>query len=242
MRPFRIVVLACALAACGLAGRATAADTKGKLLVTGSFGVGAVDYSETRTFTQFVEQGRIDAAYTNSGKVGVELGLQYNLVPHFGLQAGYALNNRDTDATITASIPHPFYFNQPRTATAQATDYSYRESIIFVDLVGNGRSGKWEYDVFAGVSFFKVEPDVVSEIQFNQTYPYDSVTITGTPKTSLSANKTGYNVGANLDYHFSEHVGFGIQGRYSRAKFSFVTTPGNNLDLDAGGFQAGAGI
>jgi opacity protein-like surface antigen len=237
----RSISVVTTLACCALAGSAAAQD-KGRLFANGSFGVGSLDYSESRTFTQFVEQGRIAADYKNKGKLGGEIGLQYNVLPHLGLMAGYTLSNRDTTGTFTATVPHPFFFNQPRTAQGETSGYSYKENAVFVDLVGTGRSGNWEFDVFGGATFFKIQPDVISEVQYTQTYPYDSITITGAPKSSLSANKTGFNVGAGLDYHAGAHFGFGLQGRFSRAKVTFTPTPGNNLEIEAGGFQAAAGL
>jgi hypothetical protein len=113
--------------------------------------------------------------------------------------------------------------------------------VFHTDVVVSGRSGSLRFAGFAGASFFKVKADLLERIQFTQTYPYDTVQVTGTPAQKAEDSPVGWNVGASLDYAFSPHFGLGIQGRFSGASAELAAGQ-NKIKVDAGGLDVAFGV
>ena len=220
------------------------ADKKFRLVLNGAFGTRTLDFSESRKFTEFVEQTTLEARYQDKPGPGFDVGVQYNVVRHFGVLASFSAMSGDGSASYSAALPHPLYFNQPRRVSGSIDGLKYKEAGGHLDLVGSGASGALEFAAFAGATFFNVQVDLAEAIHYTQSYPYDSVTITGVPAKQFSDSPIGFNVGGRLDYGFGQarRFGVGVQARFSRASVKLVPSEGNSLTFDVGGIQLGAGL
>ena len=210
------------------------AEVKSQTLsVPGSFPL----YGETATFTSTV-------AINNAPMVNLEGGgrLWRNL---FGSAAFTWRLKSSSGSDVTASIPHPLYGGEPRTATTNVSPLEHYQSAIHISLA-------WEMKVaekatvrfFGGPSFFGVKQDVVSAITVQEAgAPYTSVTISGATLTRLSDfGAVGYNVGLDGTYMFSRRVGAGVLVRLAGGTVD-LTGPGDmKFSVDAGGFDVGLGI
>lgn len=214
-----------------------------RAILNGAFAPTSLSYDETRRFTEFAEPGTLDASYKDDPAPGLDLGLQYNFTKHLGVLAGFSRVSRSGGGTFSASLPHPLYFNQHRKVDGSLEGYDYMESAGHLDFVASRSSGAFELAVFAGATRFSVKTDVVDRLQYSHTYPYDSVTVTGTPKKRFSQSPKGFNVGGRLDYGLgrAKRVGLGLQLRYSRASVEIAPTEGNSIKFKAGGLQLGVG-
>jgi opacity protein-like surface antigen len=212
-----------------------------KLLLGGGYQLGTQEFSQTISFDQFLEKATIATSYTADKAPGIDVGIQFNAFKHVGLSVAGTLYDRDLKAAYNASFPHPLFFDKARAATGSLSG-KQKEAAGHVNLVVFGHSGALDLSAWAGVSLFKVEADVLENVVYSQSYPYDSVTVTSTPQTKVNDSPIGFNVGASVDWRFAKNVGFGIQGRYARAKAKFTVTNAPTVEVDAGGFQAGAGI
>jgi opacity protein-like surface antigen len=229
---------------CGLSGIATPpahAAGKARLFVNGAFSATSLSFDETRSFTEFAEQGTIATTYKEKTGPGFELGLQYNFSRHFGLAASFYVTSRDGSASYVAALPHPLYLDEPRSASGALSNLSYQENAGLLDVVWTGSKGRWDVLLMGGATLFKVTADLVDRIQYTQSYPYDSVSVTGTTKASFSDSPVGLNVGGGIDYRFSKRFALGAQARFARAKAKLVPSEGNSLEIDAGGLQVAAG-
>lgn len=215
--------------------------TRFKVLVGGGYQLGTQAFTQTISFNQFLEKATIATSYTADRAPGLDVGIQFNAFKHVGFSAAATLYNRDLAGSYSASFPHPLYFDHARTATGSVSG-KQKETAGHVNLVVFGASGSLDLSAWTGVSFFKVDADVLENVVYSQSYPYDSVTVTSAPQTKASDSPIGFNVGASADWRFARNIGFGIQGRYARAKAKFAVTNAPTAEVDAGGFQAGAGI
>jgi hypothetical protein len=220
------------------------ADKKFRLVLNGAFGTRTLDFSESRKFTEFLEQTTLEAQYQEKPGLGFDVGVQYNVVRHFGVLAGFSAVSGDGSGSYSAALPHPLYFNQPRRVSGSIDGLKYKETAGHLDLVATGASGHFEFAVFAGATFFNVQVDLAEAIHYTQSYPYDSVTITGVPAKNFTDSPIGFNVGGRLDYGLgrARRFGLGAQVRFSRATVKLAPTESNSLTFDAGGVQASAGI
>lgn len=220
---------------------ASAGAGEARIFLNGLYNVSSLEYSDSRTFTEFTEQGTLDTAYAAKAAFGFEGGLQYDFIKHLGLAASFASVNRDASGAYSASLPHPLYLDRPRAVSGEASGLEYKETVVHSDVVVGGRSGSLRFGVFAGASFFNVKADLLERVQYDQTYPYDTVTVTGTPHQKAEDSPIGWNAGASLDYALGAHFGLGVQGRYSRAKAE-LTGGQNTVKVDAGGLDVAFGV
>jgi len=213
------------------------------LLLSGGAAPLKLDFSETRSFTEFAEQGSLDVDYAFDTGFGGEAGLRYFFTEHVAAEAVFSFLTRNGSAEFTGSFPHPLYLNRPRPATGTVSDLSHKETTVHVNAVYGGGEASLGYAVFAGVSFFvKVEPALIGQPQYSHAFPFDSVTVTSVPVLSPSKSAVGFNVGGELEYRFSDRAGAAISARYSRATVEFDVDGENRVKLDAGGLFVGVGI
>ncbi len=237
MRAARSLLLLCAAAP------ALAADDpyRVKLLLGGGYEVGTRSFNETVSLEQFAETATIATAYGAEAAPGFDVAVQLNAFRHVGFALAGTLYERDLGGGFEASFPHPFYFNQFREATGVVAG-KMKETAGHASVVVFGHDGSLDFSGWAGVSLFKVEADLLTNVNYSHDYPYDSVSVTTTPVSTVSDRPVGFNVGASLDWRFSKSVGFGVQGRFSQAKAKLTAPNAAETEVNAGGFQAGAGI
>ena len=223
------------------------AQDRFRLVLNGIYNTSTIDFSDTRSFTEYSETAKVGADYSVEGGFGFDAGLQANFYKSLGLLVGYTATNRDETGPFDASLPHPLFLNRSRSLEGELAGFEYKESSFYVDLayVGGKKGGHLEWVLFAGASFFKVEVDFLDRITYNQSYPYDSVTLREAPPIGVEESPVGFNAGGRLDYRFgkSRRIGAGLMARYSVAT---VTARGSaestEVSFDAGGFEVGAGL
>jgi uncharacterized protein YraI len=213
-----------------------------KLDLDGAFAAPSAGFQESRTITEFAEDGVINTDYKGKAGPGFEVGLQWRFARHVGVNAAFGLVNRDEDASFDARLPHPLFFNRDREVSGTLDGYKLTETAVHLGLVLTGTGGSLDYAVFAGPSWIKVESDILDRIQYSHTYPYDTVTVTGTPAKTVNDNPLGFHVGGSLDFRLGERFGLGVKVRYSLAKAKLVPVTGEQVDVDAGGLNVTGGI
>jgi hypothetical protein len=220
-----------------------AAETRCRLVLNAEFALTTQSYTATRMPLAYAEPSTIRTSYETGTGIGIGSAFQASFYRGFGVLVGYSYVSRDVTGSVDVSRPHPLYLNRPRTATAELSGYGYTEAAADLDLAYARTAGKLDWAIFAGVTLFKVEADLVSEPTFDERYPYDTLVISGTPAAAVEGDTTGFNVGGRLDYRFGRSVGAGVQLRYAAG--SVTLDPGadaSDVSLDAGGFSVGAGI
>jgi hypothetical protein len=103
-------------------------------------------------------------------------------------------------------------------------------------------SRRFELGIFGGPSYFWVTREFVKEVQFSQSFPFDTATFTGVVVENASANQLGWHAGADVTWLFTREVGIGGLVRYTQASVDFSTPAGGSVSVDAGGLQIGAGL
>ena len=72
--------------------------------------------------------------------------------------------------------------------------------------------------VTAGPSVLSVGQTLVTDVQFAETFPYDTAEFTGATTTNATASAAGFNAGADVFWMFSRHVGAGGLVQFTRAR------------------------
>ena len=203
---------------------------------------GASNFTGTQTFTEFAEQGRIDAQYHQDAGPAFEIGMGLRLSRRLGLAAAGSFGRRDGTGSFTATLPHPLYFGAFRPASGDFRGSSQRETAVHLDLALLGGSARLKWSAFAVPSRIDVRAELVQRFDYTQAYPFDTVTVTGTPFATTRGHAFGFNVGAGLDWQVARHVAIGTQVRFSRATVSLEPTAEDRADIDAGGVQVTGGL
>ena len=194
-------------------------------------------FDDSRTWTLNLETARFEADYAVEPAIGADVGVFVRVWK--GLAAGVAFTSYvdSRDIEISASLPHPILFNANRsiegTAAGEHEETAAHLQVAYIVPLGK----KMEAVVFGGPSFFIVKQPVVTAVGFSESYPYDTATFTVADVEVEEANKTGFNVGADVAYYFTKHVGVGGIVRFSSAKTTFSLG-----DVDAGGATVGGGV
>ena len=94
--------------------------------------------------------------------------------------------------------------------------------------------------VSGGPSRLRVEQDFVSDVDYSQTFPYDSVTFESATLTRASKTATGGNAGVMVGVRVLRHVSVAGLVRYSSAHVSFPDTGIQAFKI--GGLQTGGGV
>jgi len=249
-RPAAVAVLAFSLAAGTLTPDAfadepapgTAPPGRVGIWVHGGFVPGSRDFTATRTFTEFAEQGRIESQYQESAGPGFELGAGLRLGRRLGVTAAGSMARRDAAGSFAATLPHPLYFGAFRQATGGFGGGSMRETAVHLDLALRGGAGRLQWSAFAGPSLIALRADLVQRVDYTQAYPFDTVTVTGTPFASVRNHAFGFNAGAGLDWPVARHVAIGAQARFSRATVTVEPTADDRVEIGAGGLSLTGGL
>jgi hypothetical protein len=217
-----------------------------RIVANGAFWLGSgPSFTESRTFEEYAEETTIRTAYDTGSAFGPDLAVQVSVFRGLGVRAGYSLSSRDLSGTVEVSRPHPLYFDRHREASAELSGLDYSEGALHLDLAYARSAGHLEWTLFAGITLFQVEADLLAEPTFTDVYPYDELGIASTPKVSADASPTGFNVGGGLDYRFgsSGRFGVGLQILYSTGDVELQATPETDtVSFTAGGLQAAAGV
>ncbi len=230
------------------AARAAAAprapQSRGFIALGGVFQFEKASFTDTRTLTYFRETATHTGEYEIDDGAGFDLGAFARVWRNLGAGVTYTQITRTGEAEYSGRYPHPFFFNQPRTATTVASDVDRTETGVHVSaayllLPSSGRFG---LTVYGGPSFFTMKQDVVTDLTVTETYPYDTVAIAPGARSDLSESAVGFHVGADATWYFTRRLGAGALLRYAAATKSVAIGSGESFDLEAGGLQIGVGL
>lgn len=187
---------------------------------------------ETATITASPETGRKPLYdFTAGGRVRGNLG--------FGF--GVTFGTKTEEAPVRGSIPHPFYFNQPRTlddrTTLERSDVMVHLAALWLIPVND----RFAVTAFGGPTWFQVKQETIRSLTLREAFPFDSVAIESVNRERLTRSHWGYHAGFDVSYYFSRYLG--VQGlvRYSNGTVTIATT-GAESELKVGGLHAGAGL
>lgn len=236
--------LLAALAATTLLTTAPAwAQERGVIMAGVMFQPTTTTFTDVTDFTYNLEPANLTGTYDVGDSVGADVGVVVRVWKALG--AGLSVNtaNRSSSARFTGSLAHPFFFGRPRTAETEILDLDRSEvgfHITAAFMVPS--SNKLKLMVFGGPSFFNTTQDVADDLDINEVYPFDTVTIAEGTVTELNETLFGFNVGADVAWYFTDSVGVGGLIRFAQGKKEVAIGDGAPFDLEAGGLQASVGI
>ncbi|MEO7272253.1 MAG: hypothetical protein ABIX28_09660 [Vicinamibacterales bacterium] len=209
----------------------------------GGIQVASNEFSETHSEPLYGEQKTWTAGYQVEDALDFEVGGGSRVWRDLFVGATYSRVHDSAPASVSGQIPHPFFFNQPRTISGESADLSHDENGVHISVYWRVPVGRrLEVAVFGGPSIINVSRQLVKDVEFTEAYPYDTAEFS--LATVEQASKTGIGVhgGASVSYFVTRQIGVGGLLRYSRASLDLPTPSSGSVSLDAGGLQAAATV
>jgi hypothetical protein len=157
---------------------------------------------------------------------------------------GFHRGTNTSEATGTASVPHPVFFNRNRLATVAANDLERTEYAVHLQFgYMIPVNDVFSIHVTGGPSFFRLEQDVIGDMTF--TEGPGNTTVTAAPTIITRTDSvTGLNIGVDVMYLLYDsdpyRIGGGAFIRYAGAS-ARIPVIANEVDTDVGGLQIGFG-
>ncbi len=241
---FTTIVLATALFSAPSAVFAQAAPPfRGYVTINGGYQATSNDFGDSTTFRANAEDGRLETDYAVQAGPAVDIAGSATVWRQLAIGVGVTRFSRSTPLTINASVPHPFFFNQPRSVTGEVGGLKREELAVHLQARGLiPTRGRLQAMVFGGPSFFRVKQGVISQVVYAETYPYDVASVGQALTTDASESKLGFNVGGDIAYFFTRQVGIGFTAQFAGATVEMPAPDGGTTDVKAGGLQTGGGL
>ena len=223
----------------------SAAQDRFRISVNGGVQVSSSSFDTSATKVVYIENAVIGTSYSIRRGVDIDGGVSVRLVGGFGVAVAVSSATSKRDADVSAAIPNPFFFKTPRTITGVAPGEQRSELVTHVDGVYTLHPArKVDVALSAGPSFFHVRQDVVTDVSFVDTYPFDAPVFTAATSQRVTAtNAVGFNAGADVGLKLARHAGLGASVRFSKASVT-LTMPNstNTTAMDVGGTQLAGGV
>jgi opacity protein-like surface antigen len=184
--------------------------------------------------------------YALANKAGkssnIELGLGYNLGRTFAVGLGAILLSGDLDASLTASVPHPWVFDSPRNASA-AYAGTLKSMVLYLNFIYRIPVSKFTLDVFAGPAYFNSSADILNAVAIQDAFPNEAVVLSLATE-NIKKSSFGFNAGAGLNFFFAKNLGVFAEARYLSGSGAFTPSSGAvpEIKLTVGGLNVGAGL
>ena len=219
--------------------RAQTAQGSGRafLNVSGGIQTGSETVATAVSFPLYEETALVDASreVKSSPIWDVTGGLRVR--KNFAVALSVSGRSATTDGALLASIPHPVFFDQPRTVAGSVSDMKHSElwtSLLFAWMYPV--TDKIEVMAMAGPAVVFVQHEVVTGVTV--TEGSGNVPTLTVQLESLEKSPWGVMAGVDGRYTITSKIGAGVFLRYTAAKANLTS----ETQLNVGGFQVGAGV
>jgi Outer membrane protein beta-barrel domain len=245
---YGLAVFVIAVGAFASQASAQALPWEGRGFVNVNFGLQIIaeDVATTSTtFDLYSEVGTLTTAQTiDSQAPFFDIGAGVRLAGNFGFGFAYSRLSATGAADVTAEVPSPIYYDQPRNVAATVDDLDHVESgYHFQALWMLPITDRVDILVSGGPSWFSLTQGIVTSPQITEVGPpYSTVNMT-VSQTTTTGSQIGFNLGVDLTYRLANNVGIGAMVRYAAATVSLEPEGGGDpSDVKVGGFQFGGGL
>lgn len=210
-------------------------------------GVSAGVLPEGSTFTQesdlvqYVEPAPVRAATDKKAVPFVDAGIVVPVHGLLGVHASFSALKTSGAASVEAGIPHPFFFDALRPVSGQV-DMERLEMALHGGLSVLVFSGPVDIVLSGGPSWFRLRQDLVTEVEFDEAYPYDEASFRSARVAEANRSALGFHAGADVTWLLSRAVGIGALVRYSRAEVDLEASRVEVSGVRVGGLHVGAGV
>ena len=192
----------------------------------------------TIPFVIFGENASMGAAYPRPGRAKsrpIDLGGGWMFKRWLGVGAAFSRTTYEHLVAVSATIPHPFFFNRPASAirTSDAALAAREKALHLFVAFSPVRTDRVELRLVGGPSFFSYSADMVESVLYSQEFgestPANSIAISGITSQDAHASGNGVHAGADFAYFLYPRVGVAMGARYSRGTVTLDEEPLSQL-------------
>ena len=203
----------------------------------------ANNFTDGATKRENAEDGRFDTTYVVKSGPAFDVAAGAVVWRQVTAAVGVSQFTVSTPGAVTAAIPHPFFFNRPRSVGGDVAGLKREELAIHIQARSVMPVGtRVQVMLFGGPSFFHVKQTMVTDYTYNESYPYDAATFRSATTTDASVSAIGFSVGTDVAFFFTRQVGLGATVQFAGAHVDLPGALGTTIEVKAGGGQAGAGL
>lgn len=200
-----------------------------------------LDFTITESTTTLLETETRTTEYTPSRTPGFEFTFGHEVSRKFMIAVGVLRMAGKGSAATSAQIPHPILYNKLRALNAEADSVRSDTALhVRLDYVLY-RNPSYLITAGAGPSFFFVHQDLVDRLAYQETYPYDTVTLNEAVTKGRNAKGIGAHAEVDITGRLSRNVAWQGTIRYAYGSPTFELTD-SNPKTNAGGGQVGGGL
>ena len=161
MKSAVIVALTVGTMLCAAEGRAqTAWQDRGWLSVDyGSQGA-PTTFAASTVFRTNIESGSVSTNYPVKSASQIDVGGGARVWRNLGVGVSVSYTTQNDNAEVTAKVPHPFFFNQPRTVTGSQSVLRQETGVHVQALWMIPATSQLQIGVFGGPSFIMVKQGI----------------------------------------------------------------------------------
>src|SRR5688572_1522585 len=120
-------------------------------------------FNEAATFSIYNETGAVGTSHAIGGGPIFDLSAGIRVWRNFSVGIGYSTFNDDDDAGVTARVPHPAVFQQPRTESTTVSGLEHTESVVHLHFLWTiPYRERFQLALMLGPSFFSVRQDLAT--------------------------------------------------------------------------------
>ena len=209
----------------------------------GGYQATSSEFQDGGTFAANAEQARFDTDYEVTRGPVLDVTAGAFVTRRMAVAVSASRFVQSTPATLSGSVPHPFYFDRARNLAADLGQLQREELGIHLQARGIVASDRRaEVGVFGGPSVFRVRQDLVTGFGYGEAYPYDEVTFRSAEMTNASAMRLGFNVGTDVTMFLTRQIGIGAAVQFARGSVNLPSASGDEQQVTVGGLRAGGGL
>ena len=203
----------------------------------------------------FSEQGNFHTDYEISSGGIIDGGLSIRFWRNLAFALDVASYQSVNRAQITSEVPHPFFFDLPRSSSGEAGGLKRQEVGIHTGAQWVSALTDWLIiSVSSGPSIINAKQDLISAVEHIEVgFPFDEIVFDNHTVTTQSSTIFGWNAGVDIDtfvlnrlpglerFDTLDRIGLGVLLRYVRgtASFNAGDTP---VEIALGGLQMTTGL
>jgi len=215
-------------------------DSRVAVSVSAAAQATTTSFSQAISFEQYAEAGSLSAAYSFRPQPVIDAGVTVRVWGPFAVGVSASHSGESATAQVNASVPNPLVFGQPRQIDGPAA-VSHAEVGLHVNLAYWVQpTPRMEIVVSGGPSVFRVDQDFVSDVTYEQDYPYATATYQSASVIRERQTVTGANIGGDVGWKVAPHVSLAAGLRYSHATANFAGTSASPVAI--GGVHVGGGV
>lgn len=212
-------------------------------------------FSGTTNFSAFAELGNFEADYEITEGAVVDGGISFLLWRNLAVGLDVSSYRSVNQARLSTEVPHPFFFDLPRTTVGFAGGLVRQELGVHLRALWAIRVADWLIvSVSGGPSLLNGRQDLVSAVQHREVgFPFEDVIFSGHSTTTQSENTLGLNGGVDVDayvldrlpglgrYRVMQRVGVGVLVRWVAGSVDMQVGDAP-VSVDLGGVQITTGL